>query len=113
MTTPGTVHPQAAWEYGDIKSKGNYSQRAAAAVAWTDAVLASRLGDVRSLIRGQVYPNGRLFKAVYPVGNAATGVGVVAVYGHAHCVDVFACDVSGSSWWHTTSPEVRAGGLLP
>lgn len=117
MPTPGTIHPIADFEYGDIKSKGNYSQRAAAVAAWSDALLASHLGDVTSLIKSHVHQNGKLFKAVYTVssmvGNAVTGVAVVGVYGHADCVDAFACDVSGSPWWHGTSPEVRAGGRLP
>lgn len=117
MPTPGQVNVKAKLEYADIKARGNYSQRTAAAVAWEDAVLASRMGDVKSLARGQVMPNGRLFNAVYTLGSifggATLGMAVVGMYGHADCVDVLACDVSASPWWHGSSPEYRAAGLLP
>lgn len=117
MAQPGVIHPQAQWEYDDIKIRGNYSQRAAAAMAWGDAVLASRTGSVAQLLPSDVHPNGSLFKAksiVKALFRApTTGVAVVAEYGHGPCVDVFAVDVFGSPWWHGSSPEVRAGGLLP
>ena len=117
MPTSGSIHPQAQSEYADIKARGNSVQRVVTAVAWADAVLASRQGDVRSLMRSLVYPNGRLFKSEHALsglfGGQTLGVAVVGVYGHADCVDVLACDVSASPWWHGSSPEVRAGGLLP
>lgn len=117
MPTPGTIHHQAQLEYDDIKARGSATQRVLTAAAWSDAVLASRQGDVTRLLRGLVYPGGRLFKSEHTLtsllGARHIGVAVVGVFGQADAVHVLACDVSASPWWHGSNPEVRASGQLP
>lgn len=110
------IDPDAQWEYDDVQARGNYTQQVVVALAWADAVEASMIGSVHQLRRGAAFSRGTVFVAEQDLthvnGRQVIGTAVVGRNSVSGRVEVLACDVLASPWWHGTSPELRAGHRL-
>ena len=116
MPNSHVVHPDAEAEFDDIQNTTGLrtTQKVAAAAAWQDALTASLRNTVSGLRRGAVFQLGPVYVAEYPpvkslFGSGTKAAAVVAVNTATGRVEVLACDVAGSPWWHGSSPEGRAG----
>lgn len=110
------IHPDAQREFDDIMNRGNTTQKVVCAMAWTDVVLASSAGSSNKLTRGAVFSRGPVYYAQHALRSSnlrwTTGEAVAGARASSGRIEVLACDVSASPWWHGPAPQVRAGGRL-
>jgi hypothetical protein len=115
MCQPDSIHPEARDDRAAVLAVGSVSQRTTLQVAWSEAHDACVARSVASLTKGQVFPAASMYLAVQELrslfGATTRAEVVVGSYAQAagKCIDLLACDATGSGWiLGPTDPQVRA-----
>nr|WP_298522546.1 hypothetical protein [uncultured Halomonas sp.] len=115
------VHTNALKEFLDITTNGNAHQLTAMYCAFSDALNACLSKDAGSLKTRTTNSKGSLYLAKYKFNtllnvNPTVAHTIVGIYwdNNNNCMNILACDVSSSRWWHEPpDQDTRALNRIP